>query len=350
MKFTPLILASLLGLTLGAHARETNPGLLFIGDPAPPRTNHLRTRSLSRVKMQIEKAKVLVVDITTRAPSPNLDSDRAWILGYAAALDKPIYVFTTDKKRFCQRVRTSFVSRGFSQFKRETTGLMRLMDPENHAMEEFGLWDNLMIDGVAHYSGGQVWRSAEAAIQAATLALQYDRGPSLFSKLNLRRIPLRRGTVYLAGPEVFLSDPNAAATIKKEITRQFGLEGLFPMDNEIEFTKDPQAVAMRIFAANMRMMMAASAVVANLTPFRGRDMDQGTAFEIGFMTGLERKVTGYGHEPQLLPGLLVRNSVRILSRTIPTHFAEAVQTVVRPRFHSGENELELNFCKNALAL
>ena len=100
-----------------------------------------------------------------------------------------------------------------------------------------------------------------------------------------------RPRIYLAGPEVFLPDPIAAARLKVALCGEFGLEGLFPLDAALDFsglTKHQQAA--RIAAANEGLMRSADAVVANLTPFRGVSMDSGTAFEVGFMRALGRPV------------------------------------------------------------
>ena len=73
--------------------------------------------------------------------------------------------------------------------------------------------------------------------------------------------------VYLAGPEVFL--PNAAeiGAAKKHICAAHGLEGLFPLDQE----QPPLPLielGTAIYRANVRLMMSADAIIANLTPFR----------------------------------------------------------------------------------
>ena len=40
--------------------------------------------------------------------------------------------------------------------------------------------------------------------------------------------------IYLAGPEVFLTNALEFAARKKDLCRQHGFEGLFPFDAEIE--------------------------------------------------------------------------------------------------------------------
>lgn len=107
--------------------------------------------------------------------------------------------------------------------------------------------------------------------------------------------------IYLAGPEVFLPDPIGAGEAKKaKITAlnqrydwPFTLVGLYPMDNEIEDFKHDFATGMAIYKANIALMQKANFVTANMVRFRGPSMDVGTAFEMGFMLGLNKPVFAY---------------------------------------------------------
>jgi len=105
--------------------------------------------------------------------------------------------------------------------------------------------------------------------------------------------------VYLAGPEVFL--PNAAeiGAAKKRICAAHGLEGLFPLDQE-QPPLPPIELGTAIYRANVRLMMSADAIIANLTPFRAAAMDVGTAFEIGFCAARGLKLFGYANVRALL--------------------------------------------------
>lgn len=103
-----------------------------------------------------------------------------------------------------------------------------------------------------------------------------------------------RGSIYLAGPEVFLRDAKEIANRKREICHQHDLEGLFPLDTSLDLAGlDPAEQGLRIFDANKKLMDAADCIIANMTPFRGPSMDVGTAFEIGYMAGRKRPVLGY---------------------------------------------------------
>jgi Nucleoside 2-deoxyribosyltransferase len=108
-------------------------------------------------------------------------------------------------------------------------------------------------------------------------------------------------SVYLAGPEVFLPEPVQAGADKKatiarlqaEHNWPFKLEGLYPLDNAIENFGHNFETGMRIYHANIELMDRADFVAANMVRFRGPSMDVGTAFEMGYMRGLNKAVFAY---------------------------------------------------------
>ncbi len=103
-----------------------------------------------------------------------------------------------------------------------------------------------------------------------------------------------RPRIYLAGPEVFLPNATEIGRAKQQLCAEAGLEGVFPLDTQLDLTglaKTEQA--RRIALGNEGLMRSCDAIIANLTPFRGVSMDSGTAFEVGFMRALGRPVFGY---------------------------------------------------------
>ena len=106
-------------------------------------------------------------------------------------------------------------------------------------------------------------------------------------------------TVYLAGPEVFLQS-QTTLTRKKELCKEYGFEGLSPLDNEVDFASFPtkEAAGIYIAIANERMISRADFVIANLTPFRGPSADVGTAYELGYARALDKPVFGYTNNPR----------------------------------------------------
>ncbi len=87
--------------------------------------------------------------------------------------------------------------------------------------------------------------------------------------------------VYLAGPGVFRPDPLAFGRMLKEKCAKAGLAGCFPMDNEIAGNLLHEK-ARSIYGANVKLIDSAHAMIADISPFRGPNMDPGTAWEIGY--------------------------------------------------------------------
>lgn len=90
-----------------------------------------------------------------------------------------------------------------------------------------------------------------------------------------------RPRVYLAGPGVFRLDAKAFGDRLKAKCAGAGLDGYFPLDGDVA-GDTPTAVAGSIFRANRSAIDAAQAIVADISPFRGPNMDPGTAWEIGY--------------------------------------------------------------------
>ena len=101
--------------------------------------------------------------------------------------------------------------------------------------------------------------------------------------------------IYLAGPDVFLSDAVAFGRRKVELCAKYGLTGLYPLDTEIDSAA--AGLSLRIFRGNEAMMIEADAIIANLTPFRGPGADAGTVYELGFMAGRGKLCLGYSNDP-----------------------------------------------------
>jgi nucleoside 2-deoxyribosyltransferase len=101
--------------------------------------------------------------------------------------------------------------------------------------------------------------------------------------------------LYLAGPDVFLPDAVEIGRRKVEICARHGLIGLYPLDNAIDLTN--RDASLDIYRGNEAMMIEASAIIANLTPFRGAGADAGTVYELGYMAGRGKLCLGYCNDP-----------------------------------------------------
>jgi nucleoside 2-deoxyribosyltransferase len=101
--------------------------------------------------------------------------------------------------------------------------------------------------------------------------------------------------IYLAGPDVFLSDAVAFGRRKVELCAQHGLTGLYPLDNLVDLAASD--ASLQIFRGNEAMMDTADAIIANLTPFRGPGADPGTVYELGYMAARGKLCLGYSNDP-----------------------------------------------------
>lgn len=111
--------------------------------------------------------------------------------------------------------------------------------------------------------------------------------------------------IYLAGPDVFFSDATERAKLHKQLVRDFGFKPLHPVDQE-------EIEASSIYHHNIRLLDQADAVVANITPFRGAEIDTGTAFEIGYAVA------------QGLPVFTYRATADTVLDTVREHYSPVV--------------------------
>lgn len=104
--------------------------------------------------------------------------------------------------------------------------------------------------------------------------------------------------VYLAGPEVFLSNAREIGARKCAVCARHGLLGVFPADEE--HVCDPTlSIAEQGLAISQAMegaMRRCDAMIVNLTPFRGPSADVGSAYEMGFMRALGRPIFAYSND------------------------------------------------------
>ena len=104
--------------------------------------------------------------------------------------------------------------------------------------------------------------------------------------------------IYLAGPEVFLSNAREIGARKRAICEQHGLLGVFPTDEED--VCDPALSrpdhGFAISRAMERVTRICDAMIVNLTPFRGPSADVGSAYEMGFMRALGRPIFAYSND------------------------------------------------------
>lgn len=106
--------------------------------------------------------------------------------------------------------------------------------------------------------------------------------------------------LYLAGPDVFAPDAELRFAAMREVCRKAGYEPLTPVDNALPEGLQGRALAAFIKQANVELIRRCDAVVANISPFRGPNMDPGTAWEIGFAEALGKPVILWSETAALL--------------------------------------------------
>ncbi len=99
--------------------------------------------------------------------------------------------------------------------------------------------------------------------------------------------------IYIAGPDVFEPDSIEIGQKYSKLCKEYGYEGLYPLDNIVDFEQPKQKIAQDIFHANVSLIQNADIVVANLNSFRGKEPDSGTVWECGYASALGKKVYAY---------------------------------------------------------
>jgi hypothetical protein len=113
--------------------------------------------------------------------------------------------------------------------------------------------------------------------------------------IDLSPLPIERAAseprIYLAGFDVFRCDANEHGEHLKQLCRDRGFVGLYPLDGQLLSSLQRQDAARWIYSANIELIRSADIVMANLDDFRGSgEPDSGTAFEVGFAAALDKPV------------------------------------------------------------
>lgn len=161
-----------------AGARGLFPGDNF-DDPSSP-----CARAIYRFNAAlIDEADAVVADCSPFR-GPSVDPGTAWEMGYASALGKPVFAYTSAgaASTYLERVR----ARDPATRRGPTDG--NHADGDGLFVEDFGLFDNLMIA----CSVAGPYPSAEGAIAAAAAALR-ERGRAEQGVLSPRPVRIRPG-------------------------------------------------------------------------------------------------------------------------------------------------------------
>lgn len=100
--------------------------------------------------------------------------------------------------------------------------------------------------------------------------------------------------IYIAGPEVFFPDLGKVYYDHvRAVLEDKGVVPLIPLDNEV-------SGALKIRNANIDMIKASDAIIADLSPFRGKEPDCGTTFELGYAAALGKVLLPFTADPRPL--------------------------------------------------
>jgi nucleoside 2-deoxyribosyltransferase len=111
--------------------------------------------TISRLNEELVARCDIVLANLTPFRSPSLDPGTAFEIGFARALGKRIYGYSADTATLPQRTRRFFALADDAA-----------ADPRGYAIEDFGLTDNLMIDGAIDAGGGFIIAKTEPSLAA----------------------------------------------------------------------------------------------------------------------------------------------------------------------------------------
>ncbi|MDR5785025.1 MULTISPECIES: nucleoside 2-deoxyribosyltransferase [unclassified Caballeronia] len=129
--------------------------------------------------------------------------------------------------------------------------------------------------------------------QVARIKRRVREGNIAPAPLPIERVAAE-ARIYLAGFDVFRRDAKEHGEHLKQLCRDRGFVGLYPLDGQVPCSLQRQDAARWIYAANIELIRSADIVMANLDDFRGSgEPDSGTAFEVGFAAALGKPVWAY---------------------------------------------------------
>lgn len=102
--------------------------------------------------------------------------------------------------------------------------------------------------------------------------------------------------IYIAGFDVFKQDSIQIGQHYSQLCHKYGYQGLYPLDNVVDFNQSKNKIAQDIYKANVKLILEADIVIANLNAFRGKEADTGTVWECGYAKALGKQVLGYMQE------------------------------------------------------
>jgi nucleoside 2-deoxyribosyltransferase len=133
---------------------------------------------------------------------------------------------------------------------------------------------------------------------------------------------MKKLLLYLAGPDVFRENALEHFAKMKALCDKYEFEGMSPFDNEDNFkgVLYSKEHSTRVFHCNHGAIKICDVVIANLVPFRGACIDDGTAWEVG--CGFVHGKLLYGYTPWYDRPLVANTPAHYQNSTFPNieHF------------------------------
>jgi nucleoside 2-deoxyribosyltransferase len=105
---------------------------------------------------------------------------------------------------------------------------------------------------------------------------------------------MRRITsLYIGGPDAAFPDAHEALRRKRALCEAAGFVPVVSTDSLLVETVPSEAMAREMYADRVSRMRLADAAIINLTPWRGPSCDPAAAFEVGFLSALNKPVFAY---------------------------------------------------------
>lgn len=130
--------------------------------------------------------------------------------------------------------------------------------------------------------------------------------------------------IYIAGPDVFSKNSVEIGKEYLKICEEAGFEGFYPVDGVHRYVS-----ALDIADGNFALIDKCDYVVANCNPFRGQEIDTGTACEIGYAIAKNKPVFCYMDDDRSLVekyGLYDKNGFMYENFDFPINIMIATKT------------------------
>ncbi len=121
--------------------------------------------------------------------------------------------------------------------------------------------------------------------------------------------------IYIAGFDVFKQESIQIGQDYSNLCKEYGFEGLYPLDNVVDFNQSKNKIAQDIYKANVELINKADIVIANLNAFRGKEADSGTIWECGYAKALGKDVYAYMEHNQSYLDSFSDNEKKLLNDT-----------------------------------